>query len=656
MAFVNSKPVSDGDWGSMGVPLTIQGLVLYGEASGKSRPIELAKEFAAGILCDHDKDQGRHYGEDGGITAHFHSGTASAVGIAALGRYLMTHGERGLGRDMLIQAKKTYDWIFAADNPCRGSRIGWIPEHRRAGFIRLYGEICGTADVIELSAILADSSRLDPAFAGWVTAYDDVASMTVNTLALAQFRSKDPRYLALLETAQSRGNNRLSTRWTELKLNSAGGWEHEVDGGMTYPLKGNGTISQVLWSVGYDGKTAGFIRTNKPAEITGINPIEPLKLSNGQMIYRCRTLDKTIEISGKVYITNGVTARSEITIKNAGDTVLRNVSYAAMVNFDFADWAHTHGSVDAAKGIAVVGDNGSTDVAGLYAPGAAAVASDDFEVVKMMVAAADVRPSVAVGNCNTVSAAGWRWNDLKPGDTVTLSYDMALGRSDAELRTIFMNGTIPADFPTKDGTASEGIPDRYDGAWLACFPPNDLTLPRRDASGGVDDWAFIWGCCMYSGVRGIGAAWESSMVLNDGVLKVNWFAPKHLNAATLTSYLPKEGKVKLALTQSATTMVRIPGWLSGKEITSRVNGKIVHPHRSGAYLNLGRLPAGSAVTLSFPLVSRSTHEYIGGDLRYALNSFSEMFAPLGKRSAYDLVWRGDYVESMDHAGRWPVFR
>ena len=28
----------------------------------------------------------------------------------------------------LHEARKSYDWIFAADNSGRGSRIGWLPE------------------------------------------------------------------------------------------------------------------------------------------------------------------------------------------------------------------------------------------------------------------------------------------------------------------------------------------------------------------------------------------------------------------------------------------------------------------------------------------------------------------------------------------------
>ncbi len=169
----------------------IEALAQYAELTDDPKAVDLAVRFTNGEFGQHrsDKfppDQKRFAGfaPDGTFAGHFHSKSTTLLGIVELSHYLATHGRRDEAVRYLRQVRKTYDWIFAADNKSRGSRIGWFPERPRVGG----AEICGTADMLEIAGAMAGCATLDVGLHDWADLYDDAESMTVNMIARGQIR------------------------------------------------------------------------------------------------------------------------------------------------------------------------------------------------------------------------------------------------------------------------------------------------------------------------------------------------------------------------------------------------------------------------------------------------------------------------------------
>jgi pimeloyl-ACP methyl ester carboxylesterase len=169
----------------------IEPLAMYAMLTDDAKALDLAIRFTNGELGQHrsdtfDPSQKKFAGfsPDGSFAGHFHSKTTTLIGIAKLGRYLAEHGRREEAARYLRAVRKTYDWIFSPENPVRGSRIGWFRERPRSPD----PEMCCTADMIELAEAMAACATLGDEFRDWAQLYDDVESMTVNTIARAQIR------------------------------------------------------------------------------------------------------------------------------------------------------------------------------------------------------------------------------------------------------------------------------------------------------------------------------------------------------------------------------------------------------------------------------------------------------------------------------------
>jgi hypothetical protein len=124
------------------------------------------------------------FGADGSFVGHFSSKASTLLGLVRLARCLAQRGRTAEAGRYLHEARKSYDWILAAGNPGRGSRIGWLPETAGTDF----HEMCCAADTIELAEALAQCAALGDPFRDWCRLYDDVESMAVNLVACSQVR------------------------------------------------------------------------------------------------------------------------------------------------------------------------------------------------------------------------------------------------------------------------------------------------------------------------------------------------------------------------------------------------------------------------------------------------------------------------------------
>lgn len=213
--FTNQTPGEEVGWVNMRVGLLIEPLIMYVELTDDPRALDLAIRFANCELGGHEGDsvpddaprrpelsglsakRDFEFGPDGSFTGHFHTKSATLIGLVKLARYLGTHGRLGEAKRYLNRIREIYDWIFTPDNPNRGSRIGWFPEQLFPNTCRVVNETCCLSDMIELAGAMASCFNLAPEFHSWAELYDDVEAFTVNTTSRSQFRIT-PQYKKLL--------------------------------------------------------------------------------------------------------------------------------------------------------------------------------------------------------------------------------------------------------------------------------------------------------------------------------------------------------------------------------------------------------------------------------------------------------------------------
>lgn len=171
------------------VGICIEPLVEYAELTGDAKILDLAIRFANCELGGHEGDpvDAEHkrrfqFGVDGSFVGHLHTKVGTLIGITKLARRLAAQARVDDATRYLHAVRKSYDWVLSAESPCRGSRIGWIPESPGG-----HGqETCCDTDMIELAQALASCSSIAPEFAEWANVYDDAEAIAVNMIARLQ--------------------------------------------------------------------------------------------------------------------------------------------------------------------------------------------------------------------------------------------------------------------------------------------------------------------------------------------------------------------------------------------------------------------------------------------------------------------------------------
>lgn len=180
----------------------IEPLVKYWEVCGDSIAKAFADALCNGVIasgeCDITKSPDYRFGLDGSFTGHFHNKSSIVLGVARHGSSLIKHGQMERGLKLLHWAKMVYDWTISPNNINCGSSWGWFPENNGDGTkSRTIMEICCTADMIELAAVLAGSATLDPSLEEYDRLWDHVERYLLNTIIPSQFKIT-PEYANLI--------------------------------------------------------------------------------------------------------------------------------------------------------------------------------------------------------------------------------------------------------------------------------------------------------------------------------------------------------------------------------------------------------------------------------------------------------------------------
>jgi len=121
--------------------------------------------------------------------------------------------------------------------------------------------------------------------------------------------------------------------------------------------------------------------------------------------------------------------------------------------------------------------------------------------------------------------------------------------------------------------------------------------------------------------------------------------------------LPSFGHANISLRNSQNVYFRLPSRVRPEDLSIRYRGAPRERHLAfgGRYVDLGRLPAGTHIQVTFPIPEYEVRETIGGNNRGG-NLRESGYCHPEERITYSIRWRGNYVRSISPRGvAWPVF-
>jgi hypothetical protein len=146
-------------------------------------------------------------------------------------------------------------------------------------------------------------------------------------------------------------------------------------------------------------------------------------------------------------------------------------------------------------------------------------------------------------------------------------------------------------------------------------------------------------CCGGSGTHGFFIAWKNAASFEDGTLSVHLHFDKLLPQAEVRSYQPFQGRLRVRLKTGCAVRVRLPDWVDPGALKAEAGGVAVPIRTWGNYAELGRHPAGTIMTVTYPLVTRTEEMQIGN--------------PGFRHYRYRVHWRGDTVMAIEPLGEQP---
>lgn len=127
----------------------------------------------------------------------------------------------------------------------------------------------------------------------------------------------------------------------------------------------------------------------------------------------------------------------------------------------------------------------------------------------------------------------------------------------------------------------------------------------------------LGGCCAVNGAQGLYYAWHGITRIDRGVATVNLFLNRATEWMDVESHLPYAGKVVLRNKQAHTAVVRIPGWVDKKTVSTQIErgGEVreVTPPRYSNRMILQNLEPGDSIVVEFDVPIWEDEYTINGD-------------------------------------------
>jgi hypothetical protein len=188
--------------------------------------------------------------------------------------------------------------------------------------------------------------------------------------------------------------------------------------------------------------------------------------------------------------------------------------------------------------------------------------------------------------------------------------------------------------------------------WCANHPPEGVTTHEvcQRALGAFASWTRINDVfdpanprlqlrSAASGMRALYALWRCACTREEGAVRVNLHFSRDTRWATVTSYLPTEGKIEVLMKTRGVLAVRVPSHLTEDQVSVSVN--LDQPRREilqNGYAWIEALQNGDMVTIRWPLEEQTMlYEY--------------------EKAVYTGAWRGDTLMRLESAGQLsPMYR
>ena len=111
-------------------------------------------------------------------------------------------------------------------------------------------------------------------------------------------------------------------------------------------------------------------------------------------------------------------------------------------------------------------------------------------------------------------------------------------------------------------------------------------------------------CCTGNSARAVYYVWQNILTYADGRLRVNLLLNRASPWADVNSYIPYQGQVDVKIKVPCDLSVRLPDWVSPKEMRCRVADTDRSLSFDGRYAKTGQTKPGDTVRLTFPIKER----------------------------------------------------
>ena len=121
-------------------------------------------------------------------------------------------------------------------------------------------------------------------------------------------------------------------------------------------------------------------------------------------------------------------------------------------------------------------------------------------------------------------------------------------------------------------------------------------------------------CCNAAGARAIYDAWQYAVTEEAGEVSINLHVHRNHAAVEIVAEeavsSDRLGVLRIRVKQERRLRVRVPEFLTAKEMQVKVNGRSAKVRESGAFLDVGSVRPGDQVEATYPMKERTTEERI----------------------------------------------
>ncbi|RKY06227.1 MAG: hypothetical protein DRP56_07810 [Planctomycetota bacterium] len=194
---------------------------------------------------------------------------------------------------------------------------------------------------------------------------------------------------------------------------------------------------------------------------------------------------------------------------------------------------------------------------------------------------------------------------------------------------------LPASTHDPMCQTTDNVLARHVGAFAGWPHPNDWGYDLHDwpAEQEILPSRTVMHCCTGNASRALYYVWERMVQYKAGKLKVNLLLNRASQWADVDSHIPYAGQVDVKIKKPVNLSIRIPEWVSPKDVRIRVDGKDIQVKFNSRYALVGDVVPGNVVTMTFPIAERTDSIWV-------------------EKHKYNIVRKGNEVVAMDPMGEF----